>query len=193
MADAPKSPGKRDIDGALLLALASGAGAAGAAKQAGCSERTVRRRLADAAFRQRVHEMRGELVQSAVGRLATLGAIAADELHRLILRGDSDQIKLGACRAVLGYMLAGHSNETLARQVEELRRQMEELEHGAGHSADPGAEDASTAGAAIDEGDTHPGPHSPGANGNHDAGGPATRSVADGAADGEDDIHPLFA
>ena len=152
MADAPKASGKRDIDGALLLALASGAGAAGAARQAGCSERTVRRRLVDATFRQRVHEMRGELVQSAVGRLAQLGTIAADELLRLIQEGKDDHVKLGACRAALGYMLAGHSNETLARQVEQLRQQMEEIENGAGNAAESGAADTSAASAAGGEG-----------------------------------------
>jgi hypothetical protein len=98
--------GKRDVDEQLLLALAAGAGVVSAAQQAGCSESTVRRRLANPAFKTRVHEMRGELVQAAVGRLANLGGTAANELERLIQEGENDGVKLGACRAVLSFMLS---------------------------------------------------------------------------------------
>jgi hypothetical protein len=118
--------GKKDVDEMLLLALASGASVAGAAAQAKCSERTVRRRLQESQFRSRVSAMRSEMVQKAVGRLATLGVIAADELHRLIQQGN-DKIKLGACRAVLGFMLAGHDSQTLAAEVAELLRTAQEI------------------------------------------------------------------
>jgi hypothetical protein len=145
--------GRKDCDEQLLLALAAGASVTAAAGQAGVSERTVRRRLEDPAFKARVGEVRGEMVRAAVGRLATLGTLAADELSRLIRHGDGDGVKLGACRAVLGYMLAGHGNETLARQVEELRRQLEELEQGgAGDDPERGEAAAGAAGPPQGEG-----------------------------------------
>jgi hypothetical protein len=65
--------------------------------------------------------------ERAVGRLATIGTLAADELHRLIAQGDSDNVKLGAARAALGFMLQGHESELLAREVAELKIAVEEL------------------------------------------------------------------
>jgi hypothetical protein len=122
--------GRKNVDEALLLALAAGASAAHAAQKAGVSERTARRRLADPAFRARVGAERSRMVADAVGRLAALGTLAADELHRLIREGENDQVKLGAARGALGVMLRGHEHEVLARQVEDLRRQVEEMKRG---------------------------------------------------------------
>jgi hypothetical protein len=140
--------GKKDVEDALLLALASGASIAAAAGQAKCSESTVRRRLKDAAFRARVHAARSEMVQAAVGRLATLGTAAADELDRLIRNGKDDNVKLGAARAVFTHMLAGHEHEVLVQQLDELRRKIEELEHASRH--DP-QRDTTPAGADCTE------------------------------------------
>jgi hypothetical protein len=186
--------GRKDCDEQLLLALAAGASVAVAASQAQCSERTVRRRLADPGFRQRVSETRGELVQAAVGRLSAIGSIAADELLRLIKSGDSDQVKLGAARAVLTHMLSGHGNEVLARQVEELRKQIEALEHGSGNDSEPGEAAASSTGATNSQGGADPGAGSsrPGS-ADGESGLPAG-PLAEGAPD-EDiivDIPPMF-
>jgi hypothetical protein len=133
--------GRKNCDDALLLALAAGASTATAATQAKCSERTVRRRLADPAFREQVGAMRSQLIQDAVGRLAMLGTRAADELDRLIQQGENDQVKLGASRAVLGFMLQGHEHEVLARQIEELRQRLEERTNGTGNAAPDDGED----------------------------------------------------
>lgn len=119
--------GKKNVDDALLLALASGASIAKAAEKAGCSESTVRRRLADADFRAKVNDARNEMVRGAIGRLASLGIEAADELQRLIEDGKDDNVKLGAARAVLQHMLAGHEHETLAQRMRELLDQMEQV------------------------------------------------------------------
>ena len=54
---------------ALAVQLASGATAVEAAAAAGCSTRTVFRRLEDEAFRQRVRELRDRLIGEAVDRL----------------------------------------------------------------------------------------------------------------------------
>jgi hypothetical protein len=129
---------KKCVDEAILSALAAGSSASAAATAAKCSERTVRRRLLDPAFRQRVSEMRSELVEKAVGRLATIGTTAVDELFRLINNGENDNVKLGACRATLSFMLAGHTNETLSREVAELRQQVDH-ERNASPSRNPHA------------------------------------------------------
>jgi hypothetical protein len=116
--------GKKDVDEQLVLALAAGAGVATAAKQAMCSEKTVRRRLAEPGFRAKISAMRSQLVEGAVGRLATMGTLAADELLHLMQNGKDDNVKLGASRSILSFMLTGHANELMAREVAEIREHL---------------------------------------------------------------------
>jgi hypothetical protein len=112
---------RKDIDDALVLALAGGEGMAGAARRANVSDRTVRRRLAEEAFRRRVDQARTELVAAAVGRLAEGGAEAAVKLRWLVLNARAETTALGAARAVLDMLFR-------ARQLEDLERRVSELE-----------------------------------------------------------------
>jgi hypothetical protein len=129
--------GKHHRDEALIAALAAGGNAAAAARQAGVNERTVRRRLADPAFRARVDEARAELVRAAIGRLATIGTLAADKLQDLIGNARSEQVQLGAARAALEFMLKGSDTEVLARQLAELREHVEVLRRERGSTTAP--------------------------------------------------------
>src|SRR5579862_3756573 len=92
--------GRRKGDMVLILALASGNTVRSAARQAGIGERTAARRMADAAFRQRVQETRAALVERALGKLARGSARAVETLRKL-LKSDSDTVKLGAARTIL--------------------------------------------------------------------------------------------
>lgn len=74
---APGEPGLA-ADDALMLALATGSTINDAAAAAGCSPRTVSRRLADREFARRVSTVRGQLFAVATGRLANNAALAAD-------------------------------------------------------------------------------------------------------------------
>jgi hypothetical protein len=118
---------KKNIDDAVLLALAAGGSPAAAAQQAHCSERTVRRRLQDPAFRQRVEEARAKLVSDAVGRLSIIGTLAADVLHGL-LSSSTERIRLLAARSALELMLRGTETVTLVKQVEELKSRLAQVE-----------------------------------------------------------------
>lgn len=84
----------------LALALASGATLQRAAALAGTSERTAARRWADVAFRTRVNELRGEMVNRALGRLARNMTKAAGTLRQL-LDAEHENVRLGAARALL--------------------------------------------------------------------------------------------
>jgi hypothetical protein len=128
-------PGQRNVDEALVTALAGGASAAAAAAKAEVSARTVRRRLGDPAFRAQVDEARAELVRQAVGKLADVGALAGETLADLVREG-TGTVKLGAARSILEFMFRGHEVDTLARQVADLKRQVEGLTRG-----DRGAEE----------------------------------------------------
>jgi hypothetical protein len=101
------SPGKRDIDSAIVLALAAGGSVADAARHARCSEKTVRRRLTVETFREQVRAARAEMLTRAVGRLAALGVRSADKLNEL-MDCDRKQVQLGAARASLDFLFRGH-------------------------------------------------------------------------------------
>jgi hypothetical protein len=118
---------KKSIDDAVLLALAAGGSPAAAAQQAHCSERTVRRRLLDPAFRQRVEEARAKMVSDAVGRLSVIGTLAADTLHQLLHSG-TERVRLLAARSSLELMLRGTETVTLVKQVEELKARLAQVE-----------------------------------------------------------------
>jgi hypothetical protein len=93
--------GRQNADECLALALAGGASVRDAAAGIGIAERTAFRRLEDPAFRQRVGELRREMVTAAMGRLADGMSDAAAELRRLALGAASEPVRLGACRAIL--------------------------------------------------------------------------------------------
>jgi hypothetical protein len=93
--------GKKDIDERLLMALACGATVETAARSLAVSERTVYRRLADPAFRQRLQQMRADMVQRTAGALTAAGAEAVRTLLALQKETVPPAVRLGAARAVL--------------------------------------------------------------------------------------------
>lgn len=87
-------------DDALVLALATGATLDEAAERAGCSPRTVSRRLTDAKFARRVSTVRGQLFAVAVGRLCNNAILAADKLVSL-LGSEQDHVAYAAAKSIL--------------------------------------------------------------------------------------------
>ncbi len=139
---------RHSADDALALDLAAGATRDDAARKAGVSPRTVFRRLADPAFRRKVEAARAELLERTVARLASLGPDSADTLQGLLQSAD-EKTRLGAVRTALEFMLRGHELHTLVRQVEELRRQLEE-------TPTDGTGDVGTGGGAAQDGPAPP-------------------------------------
>ena len=113
--------GRRNADEALALAVASGQTLRDAAQTAGVGERTATRRMADADFRARVAQLRADMVQRSLGRLADGMGAAADKL-RLLLAAASESVQLGASRSLieLGVKL---------RESTELEERLADLEH----------------------------------------------------------------
>jgi hypothetical protein len=98
-------PGRKNVDDALTVALASGASAAAAADAAGVSERTVRRRQGDYFFMKGVKEARAQMVSQAVSTLASAGGLAAETLQGLLAEGNPPAVRLAAAKAVLEFLL----------------------------------------------------------------------------------------
>jgi hypothetical protein len=117
--------GRKNRDTALLTALAGGATVRQAAEQAGVSERTAFRRLADADFAREVDILRAEMVRRAWGKMADGMAEAADTLRQL-LRAESESVRLGACRAALEMGVE-------LRESVELEQRLQALEERSGN------------------------------------------------------------
>ena len=92
--------GRRNGDEFLIAGLAAGKAVKDAATEAGVSERTAFRRIGEADFRQRVAELRGRMIEAAVGRLAATAGVACDRLTKL-LEAESESVQLGAARTIL--------------------------------------------------------------------------------------------
>ncbi len=116
--------GRRKGDAALLLALASGETVREAARLAGIGERTATRRLADADFRRRVAELRGEMVSRAVGRLADGSTEAVAALRKLLDAGTPPAVRLGAARAILELGTKLRESVELEQRLADLERRI---------------------------------------------------------------------
>jgi hypothetical protein len=93
--------GKRNADHRLLLALACGATVEQAARQAGVSETTAYRRLADTDFQRQLQKMRGDMVQRTAGTLTAAASEAVRALLDLLKPTVPHASLLGAARSVL--------------------------------------------------------------------------------------------
>lgn len=111
----------------LVAEAARGATTLEAAEAAGVSERTARRRLADQQVQREVEQARGQMLETLVGQLSEAGGHAARQLRGL-LDADGDQVRLGACRAALEYLLRSRELLVLERRVAEVERAIERRE-----------------------------------------------------------------
>ena len=116
----PKQYRKRD-DEMLVLALACGATVEAAARQCQLNERTVYRRLEDPAFRNRVQEARGAMVQRSAGMLTAAAGESVRTLLALQKESAPAAVRLGAARAVLELGIK-------IRELAELEIRLSELE-----------------------------------------------------------------
>lgn len=107
-------------DGVLAAALAQGSTWVEAAKQAGVSQRTVGRRLADPGFKAQVARFRAELLDRALGRAADAATEAVETLRKL-LGSKNEMVQLGAARGLL-------ANVTRLRDSVELDERLSEIE-----------------------------------------------------------------
>jgi hypothetical protein len=113
--------GKRGVDHKLLLALACGATVEAAARQAGVSESTAYRRLADIAFQQQLRALRADMVQRTAGTLTAAAGEAVRTLLELLKPGVAASTRLGAARAVL-------ESGVKLREIAELEQRLAALE-----------------------------------------------------------------
>ncbi len=107
-------------DAVVATAVASGATYAAAARQAGVSERTVKRRMHDPSFRAAVHGIQSTIVEAAAGKLAYLSTEAIETLGELMRASEPSHVRLGAARAVLETALRWQELADIQGRLEEL-------------------------------------------------------------------------
>lgn len=130
---------RRDVSELLAAQLAAGATIKDAAAQVGIGEKTAHRRLADPTFRQRIAELRREMTNQAVGRLADAMAEAAGELRRLT-GSPNEGIRLRACVALLDQGLKAVALADLddrIRCIEERLTDARRIEDSTGENRNP--------------------------------------------------------
>jgi hypothetical protein len=149
--------GRENADSALIAALASGLTVPKAAEQTGVSERTIYRRLKSGAFRARVDQARTETVNRVVGQLAETGSKAVEDLKTLASSAASESVKLGALRTLLEYLFRGHEQYTLAWQLEELKKQIDEVKGGTSRAETGVGESKPGSGAPSSDGQSRAG------------------------------------
>jgi hypothetical protein len=115
------STGRGAKDEQLALCLARGLTVATAASEAGVSERTAYRRLAETDFARRVEDLRCSLVEVAVRRLSDHMAAAADKVAAL-MGSANDAVALGAAKAVLDLGMKAHEQRCVIGRLEALER-----------------------------------------------------------------------
>lgn len=112
-------------DDALVVALAGGASYRDAAKAAGSSERTIRRRMKSPEFRQRLAEFRSESFEQATARFAHSLTAAQTRLDQLV-QDPNPMVALGAVRATFEYALRFRDQTDLAAEVQKIREDLDE-------------------------------------------------------------------
>jgi transposase-like protein len=94
----PANPGKANL---VALAIASGSSIRQTAKDLGLHESTIRKWMKNPSFKAKVEKYRCEFTDQTIGRLSAASSAAVGMLVKLMAEGESDQVKLGAARAIL--------------------------------------------------------------------------------------------
>src|SRR3954466_1598973 len=91
---------KKTLENKLILALGFGASVEQTACQYSVSERTIYRRLQDPVFRQRVADIRSDLLQRACGMMSGSALEACKTLVGLMGSSNAATVRLQAARAI---------------------------------------------------------------------------------------------
>lgn len=119
---------RRNRDPAVI-ALAGGATHRDAAKAAGVHERSIRRWLDDPAFREAIDQARGQILETALGRLSDLCTRATEVFRELMDDADTPaSVRLGAARAVFEHTVRVGEFVDVRQAVNEIKAALESLE-----------------------------------------------------------------
>jgi hypothetical protein len=116
---------RQAADERLALELAGGATLKTAAESARVSIRTATRRRAEPAFRKRELELRGEMVNQALSRLANASAAAAAVVTRVMLEAEESETRLKAARTLLELLVKVREHTQIDARLADFERRLE--------------------------------------------------------------------
>jgi hypothetical protein len=122
--------GRRSADEPLLVALACGATVQAAAQKVGLSLATVYRRLQEAGFKQRLQELRADMVQRTAGMLTAAAGEAVKTLLALQKDTTPAAVRLGAARAILEIGLKVRDATELEERLAALEQRLAQQQAG---------------------------------------------------------------
>jgi hypothetical protein len=123
-------PRRSRSDEAILIALACGSTVDNAARSAGVSASTVKRRLLEPEFLQRLQALRADMVQRATGMLTAAALESVKTLLTLQSETTPPAVRLGAARAVLEWGVRLRETAELHERIAAMETQMAELRGG---------------------------------------------------------------
>lgn len=117
---------RHNQDEIIVEVLARGECQTTAAQRAGCSVTTIRRRLDDPAFRQRVDRFRVEMLDAVAGKMGANVEKAVTTLTALMEDSMPPAVRLGAARAVCDFALRIRESVTWERRLTHLEERLNE-------------------------------------------------------------------
>ncbi len=110
-------------DELIVAALALGLSYQRVGEEAGCSARTVARRMDDPEFSRRVSKRRGEVVVEVAGRLTSLSGDAVGAI-RGCLDDEDPRVRLAAAKTLLELAVKFRHAHDLAVGIAEIREHL---------------------------------------------------------------------
>ncbi len=111
---------RHNRDSVIVESLARGEGQAATATLAGCSVSTIRRRLDDAEFRERVEKFRAEMLDSAAGKLGATVAKAVETLESLLSSGTPPAVRMASAKALVEFALRTREAFSWEKRIADL-------------------------------------------------------------------------
>ena len=96
---------RHNRDTVIVEALARGEGQTATATLVGCSVSTIRRRLDDVAFRDRVERFRAETLDAAAGKLGATVTKAVTTLESLLSSETPPAVRMASAKALVEFAL----------------------------------------------------------------------------------------
>src|SRR5262249_53999008 len=115
---------RKKAEDALLLSLACGATVENAARQCGLCERTVYRRLSEPVFRQRLQQIRTDMIQRTAGALTAASTESVRTLLELQKPSAPPAVRLGAARSILEIGIKLREAADLEERLSALEQQL---------------------------------------------------------------------
>jgi hypothetical protein len=124
----------------VALALATGSSDREAAKEAGITDRVIRKwKTETPEFNRRVSELRARMTDEALGTLVAGMRSASNTLLYLSRKGRQETVRLGAARSLIELGTKMTESAHVQQQIDELKAELKALREGWHAKANTGA------------------------------------------------------